>query len=240
MYIISSQEKKDTKAEGPLSSDNESIHSIDIPQRKLFSQKDLQVNNKLSQIIGTKSQANLHNTIVADKTIEVAPKNLFGQNRPRSKPIFPAALLNISLNKTANKTREIAAPEEKVQVRSLFGNRGGTKRKNIFADFVLSESEDEISEIQPKVFGFQKQIEQRRDSSNSRGKREHSPTSSITTDIEMDEWQHLPSSTMCDNQIEDMMAAVRTPVKRARLSNLTDIKELKTRSDGKIISCIFL
>lgn len=228
-----SQEKKNYTIDLPDSSDSESISSIVIPQRKLFTQKDLQAQNKFGKLIGTReSLAKLHKSNVAEKTLHVPPKNLFNQiNRPRSKPVFPAALLNISPNKTANKTKELATTEAKGQVRNLFGNRGGTKRKNMFADFIVSESEDEISEIQPKVFGFQKKTDQRRNSTASRGGR-HSPTSSITTDIEMDEWQHLPSSTMVENQLEDMMVAARTPVKRARLSLLAEIKETEVQTAG--------
>ncbi|XP_063828020.1 FK506-binding protein 5-like [Ostrinia nubilalis] len=228
---VLSQEKKNYTLDLPDSSDSESISSIVIPQRKLFTQKD-QAQNKFGQLIGTRETlAKLHKSTAADKTVNVPPKNLFGQGtRPKSKPVFPAALLNLSSNKTVNKTKENVAAEVKGQVRSLFGNRAGTKRKNMFADFIVSESEDEISEIQPKVFGFPKKPDTRRDSATSRGKREHSPTSSITTDIEMEEWKMLPSSTMVENQLEDMMAAAKTPVKRPRLSKLPDIKETETKS----------
>lgn len=154
--------------------------------------------------------------------MNVGTRELF-QNK-RSKPVFPAALLSMSPNRTAaDKTKENLLAEPKPQVRSIFGNRPANKRKNMFADFIVSESEDEIPEIQPKVFGFQKKLEQRRVSSVSKG-REHSPTSSITTDIEMDDWNMLPSSTMVDNQLEEMVAG-HTPVKRARLSKLSEAKE---------------
>lgn len=224
-----SQEKKNYSIDIPDSSDSESINSIVIPQRKLFTQKD-HGQNKFGQVIGARETlAKLHKSHVADKTVNVAPKNLFGQGtKPRTKPVFPAALLNLSPNKTANKTKENVA-EVKGQVRNLFGNRAGTKRKNMFADFIVSESEDEISEIQPRVFGFPKKADTRRESANSRGKREHSPTSSVTTDIEMDDWKMLPSSTMVENQLEDMMAA-KTPVKRARLSKLAEIKESEKKT----------
>lgn len=224
-----SQEKKNYSIDIPESSDSESISSIVIPQRKLFTQKD-HGQNKFGHVIGARETlAKLHKSHVADKTVNVAPKNLFGQGtKPRTKPVFPAALLNLSPNKTANKTKENVA-EVKGQVRNLFGNRAGTKRKNMFADFIVSESEDEISEIQPRVFGFPKKADTRRESANSRGKREHSPTSSVTTDIEMDDWKMLPSSTMVENQLEDMMAA-KTPVKRARLSKLAEIKESEKKT----------
>ncbi|XP_028169122.1 FK506-binding protein 5-like [Ostrinia furnacalis] len=228
---VLSQEKQNYTLDLPDSSDSESISSIVIAQRKLFTQKD-QAQNKFGQLIGTRETlAKLHKSTAADKTVNVPPKNLFGHGtRPKSKPVFPAALLNLSSNKTVNKTKENVAAEVKGQVKSLFGNRAGTKRKNMFADFIVSESEDEISEIQPKVFGFPKKPDTRRDSATSRGKREHSPTSSITTDIEMEEWKMLPSSTMVENQLEDMMAAAKTPVKRPRLSKLPDIKETETKS----------
>ncbi|XP_026762492.2 glutamic acid-rich protein-like [Galleria mellonella] len=234
---VLSQEKKNYTLDLPESSDNESISSIVIPQRKLFTQKENQPNKGFGQLIETgETQAKLHKTNTnLEKSINVAPKTLFGQgSKPRSKIAFPAALLKISPNKTANKTKEIIPAEVKGQVRNLFGNKAGTKRKNIFADFIVSDSEDEISDIQPRVFGFQKrsdQIPHRRSSSTSHGLRDISPTSSITTDIEMYDWNLLPSSTMVENQLEDnMIANGKTPVKRAKLSKLSVAKESETRS----------
>ncbi|XP_026732950.1 interaptin-like [Trichoplusia ni] len=222
---VLSQEKKNYTLDLPESSDNESINSIVLPQRKLFTQKDSQPEKKFGQLGGNRETlAKLHktNTTNIDKTVNVGTRELF-QNK-RSKPVFPAALLSMSPNRTAaDKTKDNLLAEPKPQVRSIFGNRPANKRKNMFADFIVSESEDEIPEIQPKVFGFQKKLEQRRVSSVSKG-REHSPTSSITTDIEMDDWNMLPSSTMVDNQLEEMVAG-HTPVKRARLSKLSEAKE---------------
>ncbi|XP_063893016.1 glutamic acid-rich protein [Helicoverpa armigera] len=217
---ILSQEKKNYTLDLPESSDNESIHSIVLPQRRLFTQKENLPQKKFVQLIDNReSLAKLHkpNTTTTEKTVNVGTRELF-QNK-LSKPIFAAALLNISPNKTAaDKTKENVLIEPRPPVRSIFGNRPANKRKNMFADFVVSESEDEIPEIQPKVFGFQKKLEQRRISSKG------SPTSSITTDMEMDDWRMLPSSTMVENQIEDMMGG-NTPVKRARLSKLSEAKE---------------
>ncbi|KAM3960754.1 uncharacterized protein ACR2FA_005193 [Aphomia sociella] len=235
---VLSQEKKNYTLDLPESSDNESINSIVIPHRKLFTQKENQPHNKFGQLIENReSLAKLHKTNTnIDKSINVGPKNLFGQgSKQRTKIVFPAALLTISPNKTANKTKELAPAEVKGQARNLFGNRAGTKRKNMFADFIVSESEDEIPEIQPRVFGFPKKTDQippRRGSSSSRGLRDPSPTSSITTDIEMDDWKLLPSSTMVENQLEDMMACGRTPVKKARLSKFSEEKESETKSNS--------
>ncbi|XP_059050670.1 interaptin-like [Achroia grisella] len=240
---VLSQEKKNYTLDLPESSDGESISSIVIPQRKLFTQKENHPHNKFGQLIESReSLAKLHKTNTnLEKSINVAPKNLFGQSsKQRNKIAFPAALLNISPNKTVNKTKAIAPAEEKGQVRNLFGNKAGTKRKNIFADFIMSDSEEEIPEIQPKVFGFQRKCDQmphRRRSSASNGIREHSPTSSITTDIEMDDWKLLPSSTMVENQLEDMMASGKTPVKRAKLSKLSEVKESEIRSNISIATC---
>ncbi|CAH1638866.1 unnamed protein product [Spodoptera littoralis] len=233
---VLSQEKKEYTLDLPESSDNESINSIVLPQRKLFTQKENKPQKKFGQFNDNRETlAKLHKTNTqSDKTVNVGTRELF-QNAKRSKPIFPAALLNISPNKTAaDKTKENILPEPKV--RNIFGNRPANKRKNMFADFVVSESEDEIPEIQPRVFGFQKKLEQRRISSISKG-REGSPASSITTDMEMDDWKLLPSSTMVENQLEDIVAG-RTP-KRARLSKLSEAKEseagtntLRTNSTG--------
>lgn len=137
--------------------------------------------------------------------------------------MFPAALLNISSDKTMNKTKEMPVAEVKGQVRSLFGNRPAAKRKNMFADFIVSDSEDEIPDIQPKVFGFQRNVEKKRRESSSSQILHHSPRSSI--DLELDDWKLLPSSTMVGNQLEDT-----TPVKRARLSKLSEVKETETLS----------
>ncbi|CAH0694317.1 unnamed protein product [Spodoptera exigua] len=216
---VLSQEKKEYTLDLPESSDNESINSIVLPQRKLFTQKDSKPQKKFGQFSDNRETlAKLHKTNTnVDKTVNVGTRELF-QNAKRSKPIFPSALLNISPNKTtADKTKENILQEPKV--RNIFGNRPTNKRKNMFADFVVSESEDEIPEIQPRVFGFQKKLEQRRISSISKG-REGSPASSITTDMEMDDWKLLPSSTMVENQLEDIVAG-HTP-KRARLSKLSE------------------
>ncbi|XP_050351952.1 general transcriptional corepressor trfA-like [Nymphalis io] len=222
---ILSQEKKNYSIDLPESSDGESINSIVIPQRKLFTQKENQAQKKFRNIIDNRETlAKLQRShIDEDKEIKIAKKNLFNQApRLRTKPAFPAALLNIS-SKTVNKTKEMPTAEVKGQVRNLFGNRPGVKRKNMFADFIVSESEDEIPDIQPKVFGFQKSMGQnRRESSASHGIA-HSLTTSI--DLEMDDWNLLPSSTMVENQLEE---AGTTPVKRAKLSKLSEAKESET------------
>lgn len=226
-----SQEKNNYSLNLPESSDGESINSIVIPQRKLFTQKENQAQKKFEHIIDNRETlAKLQKSYFdQEKDIDVGPKNLFNKApKPRTKPAFPAALLNIS-SKSVNKTKEMPAPEVKGQVRNIFGNRPGTKRKNFFADFIVSDSEDEIPDIQPKVFGFQKNAQKRRESSASRGVG-HSPTSSI--DLEMDDWKHLPSSTMVENQLEE----ATTPVKRARLSKLSEAKETETINTNSTVN----
>lgn len=226
-----SQEKKNYSLDLPESSDGESINSIVMPQRKLFTQKENQAQKKFEHIIDNRETlAKLQKSqFDQEKDIDVGPKNLFNKApKPRTKPAFPAALLNIS-SKSVNKTKEMPAPEVEGQVRNLFGNRPGTKRKNFFADFIVSESEDEIPDIQPKVFGFQKNAQKRRESSASRCVG-HSPTSSI--DLELDDWKHLPSSTMVENQLEE----ATTPVKRARLSKLSEAKETETINTNRTVN----
>ncbi|CAH0760992.1 unnamed protein product [Diatraea saccharalis] len=218
---VLSQEQKNYIMDLPESSDSESISSIVIPQRKLFTQKENLPQKKFGQLIETRETlAKLHKTTNSDKTLNVAPRNLFSQApKTKSKPVFPAALLNISPNKTANKTKETTVTEVRGQVRTLFGNKGGTKRKNMFADFIVSDSDEDISEIQPKVFGFQRKDKPQQEPSTAY-KRDTSPTSSITIENEMEDWKLLPSSTMVENQLEEMMTTGKTPLKRAKLSHL--------------------
>ncbi|XP_011563343.3 glutamic acid-rich protein [Plutella xylostella] len=300
---VLSQEKKTYLLDLPDSSGSESIGSIVLPQRKLFTHKENIPEKKFGKLVGNReSLAKLQKTVTEDKTVYVGPKklfeeaprvkptfpagllnisanktgpndlpanfgpkklfgqaaqkkkspvqtdllsesgakkqmveadepttsrakDLFGQGRERTKPAFPSGLLDISANKTGpNKTKELTQAEVQREVRSLFGNRPGAKRKNMFADFVVSESEEEIPDIQPKVFGL-KGNPLRRESVASRGAREASPTSSIATDIEMDDWKMLPSSTMMVDQLEVMLAA--TPKKKIRLSQLATHKEVE-------------
>lgn len=213
----------------PESSDSESISSIVIPQRMLFTQKENQHQKMFGQVFGAGSRETLsqqNKTNIADKTAHVGPIKLFNQGPKRSKPVFPAALLNISPDKTVtNKTKEMTA-DLKAPSRHLFGNRAGTKRRNMFADFIVSESEDDISEVQPKMFAFALNKNPVRHSrSMSRGVRELSPASNITTtDIEMDDWNMLPSSTMVEQQLEPARHA-STPGKHSRLGKLSETLE---------------
>ncbi|OWR47475.1 hypothetical protein KGM_214803 [Danaus plexippus plexippus] len=215
---VLSQEKKNYSLDLAESSDGESINSIIIPQRKIFKPVDNEPKQKFGNIMSSRVPSNKHDRSLVEQNNEISKgfKNLFNQSsKPRTKPVFPSALLNVSANKTINKTKELPPAEIKGQVRSLFGARPGAKRRNMFADFIVSESEDEIPEIQPRVFGFQKKNEQkRRASSMSR----HSPTSSI--DLEIDDWRLLPSSTLVENILEE------SPVKRAKL-NVSESKEIE-------------
>ncbi|KOB65257.1 Myb-like protein X, partial [Operophtera brumata] len=223
----------------PESSDSESIRSIVIPQRRLFSQKNNLQPTNFGEIMGKRDTlAELHKTDTdVDKTINVRTRELF-QTKQRSKQIFPAALLNISPNKTSTDKTELVTGEPRAQVRNIFGNRA-TKRKNIFSNFIVAESEDEIPEIESKVFNFQMKLDaHRQGSSPSRGIRD-SLASSITNDMEMDDWKMLPSSTLVENQLEILIADGNSS-KRARLSKLTEIESEagsnSTKTSNKSVS----
>nr|XP_034831596.1 transcription factor SPT20 homolog [Maniola hyperantus] len=230
---ILSQEKENMSVDLPDSSEGESIHSIVIPQRKLFTNQDDRPQKKMKETIIRKEtlmkiQKSYFDQTNIDKEIDVMPKKLFNQvSKPKTKPVFTGALLNASANKTVNVNKSIEKQTQEVQgqVRNLFGNRPGTKRKNIYAEFLLSDSDDEIPEIQPRVFGFEKKTDhqqiskqQRRSGSQSSV---HSSASNMT-DIEIGEWQHLPSSTMVEHQFEEVG---ETPSKRTRLSRLSKPRE---------------
>ncbi|KAJ2944123.1 hypothetical protein O0L34_g18090 [Tuta absoluta] len=209
---VLTQEKKNYSMDLPESSDNESIHSIVVQQRRLFTIKENVPQQKFGDVVATSKE---NKTQTEDKTIHVATKNLFSKTSQRPKPVFPSALLNITAEKTLeNKTKEaIELPEEiKTRPKSLF-DRPSNKRKNYFPDLVVSEGEDSIPEIIPKRFTFHKPSDPSRRSSNA---------SSVTTDIDMDDWKLLPSSTMVEHQLE---AQLTTPGKRARLSKLSEGKE---------------
>ncbi|XP_013134571.1 PREDICTED: uncharacterized protein PF11_0213-like [Papilio polytes] len=212
-------QENDYTVDLPESSDGESINSIILPQRKFFSQKQTQSNKLFNKIIENrenlthrKSKANTDNTIFVGK------KSFFSKDtvERRSRPTFPPGLLNMTDKTLVNKTQDITKHE---QVRNLLGNRAGTKRKNMFADFIMSESEEEIPDIQPNVLGFTKSKQPQRKMS-SQGIR-NSPRSN-ETDLEFDEWQQLPSSTMVDNEFGDIESS---PVKRPRLSKPDSVIE---------------
>ncbi|XP_047993657.1 probable WRKY transcription factor protein 1 [Leguminivora glycinivorella] len=189
-FEVEKDNKQSQSDQQSQSSDNESVASIVVPQRRLFDQKK-QTQAKFGDIMG--SRKSLGRTNIEDQSIEVAPKNLFNKG-PRNRPVFPAALLN-STNKTINKTVE---PEINKQTRpNLFG-QAGTKRKNMFTDFVLSDDSEGDSEVQHKVFGFKKN--NKRMSLGTRSRRMPSLTPSMTTEIDIDDWNLLPSSTMIGAQ----------------------------------------
>ncbi|XP_063382739.1 myb-like protein X isoform X2 [Cydia fagiglandana] len=195
-FEIEKDDKQSQSIQQSQSSDNESVASIVVPQRRLFNQKQ-QTQAKFGDVMG--SRKSLGKTNIEDQSIEVAPKNLFNKG-PRNRPVFPAALLN-STNKTINKTVE---PETNKQTRpNLFG-QAGTKRKNMFTDFVLSDSEED-SEVQHKVFGFKKNNNKRL-SLGTRSRRMPSLTPSMTTEIDIDDWNLLPSSTMIGAQEASRMS----------------------------------
>ncbi|XP_045767036.1 myb-like protein X isoform X3 [Maniola jurtina] len=230
---ILSQEKENVSVDLPDSSDGESIHSIVIPQRKLFTNQDNRPQKKLKETIIRKEtlvkmQKSYFDQTNIDKEINVMPKKLFNQaSKPKTKPVFTEALLNASANKTVNVNKSMEKQTHQVQrqVRNLFGNRPGTTKKNVYAEFLLSDSENEIPEIQPRVFGFQKKTDHQQTSKRKRrsGSQNsvHSSASNMT-DIEIAEWQHLPSSTMVEHQFEDVGV---TPLKRSRLSRLSKPRE---------------
>ncbi|CAB3259616.1 unnamed protein product [Arctia plantaginis] len=148
--IISQEDKNYSSLDLPESSDNESIQSIKLTERQLFKQKENKSQRKFDQLISARDTlTKLHksNTTFHDKTITAGTKELF-QGTRKSKPAF-SALLNISANKTTlDKTTENVVAEPKVPVKNIFGNRPAKKRKNIFADFIVSDSEHEVSDIQ--------------------------------------------------------------------------------------------
>ncbi|XP_073947575.1 uncharacterized protein isoform X2 [Choristoneura fumiferana] len=189
-YEFEVPQEKQTIQTLPENSDNDSVASIVVPHRRLFNQNK-QPQEKFAEIAG--SRKSLGRTLLddQDQTIKELPKNLFSKGQTRNRPVFPAALLN-STNKTINKTVE---PEPTKQSRNLF-SQAGTKRKNMFTDFVLSDSEDD-SLVQHKVFAFKK--DKKRISLVSRNRRMPSLTPSVTTDIDIDDWNLLPSSTMIGN-----------------------------------------
>ncbi|CAG5028918.1 unnamed protein product [Parnassius apollo] len=134
------QEKKYFSVDLPATSDAESVSSIVIPQRKLFAQKDSQTVKFEQIMVNRESLAQLHRSkINYDKTINDRKKDSFNRSaKEPSKPVFPAKIANQG------------------QSRKLIGNRAGAKRKNIFTEFFVSESEDEISIIKQKFFGSSK------------------------------------------------------------------------------------
>ncbi|CAG4938465.1 unnamed protein product [Parnassius apollo] len=121
--------------------DAESVSSIVIPQRKLFAQKDSQTVKNFEQIMDNRENlAQLYRSkINYDKTINVHKKDSFNRSAKECrKPVFPAKIANQG------------------EARKLVGNRVGAKRKNIFTEFIVSESEDEIPVFKPKFFGSSK------------------------------------------------------------------------------------
>lgn len=210
------------------SSASASVSSIVVLHKKLFTQTENPSQNIYRKVFGAGTRdtlSQLNNTNIVDKTAKVAPRNLFDRGPKRSRPVFPAALLNTSPNKTvANKTKDEA--ELKAPSKRLFGHFPDANKKNVFANFIMSESEDDTSEVHAKMFAFaQNKKPVRHSRSMSRGVREPSPTSSVTNaDLDMDDWQMLPSSTMVEQQLEANMAT-STPAKqiRTRLNKLSEI-----------------
>ncbi|CAG4938468.1 unnamed protein product [Parnassius apollo] len=138
---ILSQEKIYFTFDLPETSDAESVSGIVIPQRKLIAQKDSQTVKNFEQIMDNRENlAQLHRSKISyDKTNNVHKKDSFNRAaKERSKTVFPAKIANQG------------------QARKLIGNRAGAKRKNIFTEFIVSESEDEIPIIKPKLFGSSK------------------------------------------------------------------------------------
>ncbi|XP_050360540.1 uncharacterized protein LOC126780265 [Nymphalis io] len=152
--------------------------------------------------------------------------NIFNQaSRPRTKPTFLGALQKIS--KTDNKTKEMPT----AYVNRKFGLRTVIKRKSMFADYIESEREDEIPDIRPKVFRFQKNMGQKRRKRSAWPEKVYSSTSSI--DLQMDDCKQLPVSSMVENQLEE---AATTPVKRAKLRQLPEAKKLETANANSTVN----
>ncbi|XP_045495866.1 interaptin-like isoform X2 [Colias croceus] len=202
---ILSQGTKNYSVDLQHSSDEESIKSIVMPHRKLFAGKENPTQKKFQDII-MKRRETLNSTetqksrLEWDKDLSITPKSLFKRQEKRPQPVFPAALLSISNNKTITTDKTLPPMQPKNQGRHLFGNRPATKQKNMFVDFIVSDSEEEIPDMQPKIFTLRRQSLQKRRASSISNM--NSPTASIT-DLEMDDWKLLPSSTMMEHQFED-------------------------------------
>lgn len=100
----------------------------------------------------------------------------------------------------------------------------------MFTDFVLSDSEDD-SLVQHKVFAFKK--DNKRISLASRNRRMPSLTPSVTTDIDIDDWNLLPSSTRIGNAssaMEESRIIADEDIEQAQADNqdvtLTEVNEL--------------
>ncbi|XP_068618359.1 putative leucine-rich repeat-containing protein DDB_G0290503 isoform X2 [Battus philenor] len=226
---ILSQENRNNTIDLPESSDCESIQSIVIPQRKFFAEKD----NCKTQKIFTKLVDNRDNISHRksksnyDKTITVGKKELFNTKEKR-KAVIPPNLLDISMSRTlVDKTKDF---ENLGRVRNFFGNRVNIKRKNMFAEFIVSDSEDEIPDIEPKTTGFSKKTLQQEQQQHRRSTLKGAPNTSMMSEIsnlEIDDWSHLPSSTMMENQF----GSTDTPVKRIRLSIENDKNDCVNKTD---------
>lgn len=282
-----SDKQKNTKfidVELPENSDSESISSIVIPQRQLFTEKENNPLNKLNELISSRESMdkqkkvisneeaninksylqskNLTNNKISDvvKETEIPKRQgntLFGHHKVVKRKNLYTEFLTEHENLSANRTAVVNYKEivpAKNTVKKIFGNRSGTKR--VFAAFIGSEYEnlsaDEIvvnknnkSEAKQNhirnIFG--NNIEKKRSTmygefvtsisdlglaeSQSKAIREPSPTSSCATDIEMDEWNQLPSSTMMEHQLLD---EEQTPFKKSKLSQIPqlDINNVNT------------
>ncbi|CAG5039099.1 unnamed protein product [Parnassius apollo] len=83
-------------------------------------------------------------------------------------------------------------------------------------NLIQSESEDENPIIKPKLFPPSENNKHKQQKNST--PRELRETTSDITNMEIDEWKLLPSSTMVDNQLDDIEG--NTPVLRVRLNKL--------------------
>lgn len=192
--------------------------SMEVAPRKLFGQQ---------QITKPDNSGN-------SKQVKSKPKTLFGKEpRPNVMPVFPAEILSVSVDKTVPNTTKLAS-EIQPPANKLFKSTGA-KRKKMFVDLFVSESEGDLSDAQAKRISLPKRAgsmepPSRRSSLASRGTRDS--LMSTTTDIYLDEWKMLPSSTILSEQLEEMVA--ETPTKRIRLSKLLEQKAVGSVKNTKL------
>ncbi|KAJ0178480.1 hypothetical protein K1T71_006303 [Dendrolimus kikuchii] len=138
---VLSQEQKNYNIDLPDSSESESIASIVMPQRRLFTQKENQPPKNLNALIDSRKSIDKQDRskIIADDVTNVNKNKLF-QSKTRSKPILSVAILNVKSNKTSDVTKESELPNG--QVRNIFGHHDGGKRKDICTKFVGNGNDD--------------------------------------------------------------------------------------------------
>ncbi|GBP19350.1 hypothetical protein EVAR_12391_1 [Eumeta japonica] len=150
-------------------------------------------------------------------------KNLFSNRLTKKNNIFT----NIKLIESEDESLHL---ESKAKAKNLFGNQMRNRRNNRFSGLIATESEDDIPIIQPKVFEFQKPGKKRR-SSMTQGDA-LSPSLSVTSDADFNNWKMLPSSTM----VEDNISEKSTPAKKLRLTRASYVNNEYCESSNTKLS----